>query len=336
VKVLVVGPYPPRRCGIGAYAATQVARLRETGHQVAVLSPRDGEGDVRVPFFGGRPFLRAVRAGRGRDRIVVHFQPSLYYRPRRPVSKVFTSLGLLWLVVRRPRTEILVHEADVPSSRGRPDYLILGLALRRARLAFHTEAERRLLEERYGFRARAARLVPHGEGVAVHFGVSREAARTRLGVDPAGTLFVCAGFVHPDKGFDRAVEAFAARGTPPQAERRRLVIVGSVRDPSPANLAYADRLRELCEGAPGVTLVGDFVSDETLDLWITAADRLILPYRRSWSSGVLARAQRLGTPAVVAPVGGLPEQAGEKDVVFESDEELVQLLSGSDREIVAT
>jgi hypothetical protein len=68
------------------------------------------------------------------------------------------------------------------------------------------------------------------------------------------------------------------------------------------------------------------VSDEGFDTWIAAADVLVLPYRRAWSSGALARSQKLGTPAFVAAVGGMEEQAGPKDAVFRTDDELVQLL----------
>jgi hypothetical protein len=49
---------------------------------------------------------------------------------------------------------------------------------------------------------------------------------------------------------------------------------------------------------------------------------------RAWSSGALARAQKLGTPAFVAAVGGLAEQAGPGDAVFRNDGELVGLLQG--------
>lgn len=327
--VLIVAPYPPRHCGIGAYAATQAARLREAGHAVTVLSPPDGDGDERVPFFGGRPFLRAVALGRGADRIVVHFQPALYYRPRRPLSKALTSLGLLWLVLRRPRTEILVHEADRPSSRWRPDYLLLGMSFRRARLVFHTDAERRLLEANYGLRVRDHRLVPHTEGVTAHTTESRQEARAGLGIDPTATVFLCAGFLHPDKGFDRAIEAFAraGQGRHPEGEGRRLVILGSVRDPSSENRAHAADLLELCARTPGVTLIDGYVSDQDFDRWIAAADRVVLPYRRSWSSSVLARARALGTPAAVTAVGGLAEQAGPDDVVVRSEEELTALFA---------
>jgi glycosyltransferase involved in cell wall biosynthesis len=321
--VLVVSSYPPRRCGIGAYAATQAATLRAAGHDVIVLSPPDGDGDVRVDFLdSGRVFREAARRGEAADRIVVHFQPALYYRPgsRAAAQKMATSAALRSLVRRRPQTEILVHEADTPV-RWRPDYILLRRAFARARLLFHTDAERIALQRRYGLRRVRARLVDHVAGVTVHAAVGREAARRRLGLEPAGPVFVCAGFVHPDKGFDRAVRAFAAAGSP-----GRLDVVGSVREPTPANLAAARELRELAAATPGVTLHEEFASDDEFDAWIAAADAVVLPYRRSWSSGALARAQALGTPALVSDAGGLPEQAGPDDRVFRSDAELAERI----------
>jgi glycosyltransferase involved in cell wall biosynthesis len=324
VRVLVVSSYPPRHCGIGTYAAALADRWREVGHTVVVISPPDGDGDVRVRFDGGRPFLRAASMGSTFDRIVVHFQPALYFRPRAAVSKVLTSLGLLWLAVRRPQTEVLVHEAD-PPVRWRPDYALLRQALRRSRLLFHTDAERHALERAYRIRARA-RLIDHAEGIRLHGAASREEARRRLGIGVAERLFLCAGFLHPGKGFELAVHAFAEAGSP-----GRLVIVGSVRDATAPNLEYTRTLRELCARTPGVTLLEGYVSDQNFDAWIAAADRLILPYRVSWSSGALARARAIGTPAIVSATGGLPEQAGPDGIVVHNHAELVALLRANER-----
>jgi glycosyltransferase involved in cell wall biosynthesis len=316
MNVLVVSTFPPRHCGIGAYARDQVAAMREAGDNVTVLSPPDGDGDIRVPFFGGRPFFRAVRKAGRFDRVVVHFQPVLYYRPRAPISKVLTSAGLLSLVLLRSgRTEIVVHEADPPKRR-RPDYVLLRWAFAHAgKMWFHTQAERTALERDYRVLVRGE-IVPH----RVHpFRVaSRKEARAALGIPAGETVFVCAGFLQPSKGFDRAVDAF------PAAEGGSLYIVGSVRDRTPENEAFARALAEQAAASPGVTFLERFLSDEEFDLWVAAADWLVLPYRRSWSSGVLARAQVLGTPAIVAAVGGLPEQAGMKDVVVHDDEELAR------------
>ena len=320
-RVLVVSSYPPRHCGMGRYARAQVERLRAEGHDVTVISPPDGAGDVRVPFFGGRPFLAAARLGRRFDRIVIHFQPALYYRPRAPFSKIATSKALLWLCLRRRHTEILIHEADRPRW-WRPDEVLLAAAFAVApALLFHTRAEREALERQYRVRVRA-RLIRHVDGVWVRGPTSREEARRRVGVPQDEAVFVSPGFLQPDKAHERAIDAFRALGT------GRLYVVGSVRDPTQENLAYATSLRLLADTTPGFELVDRFVDDEEFDAWIAAADAILLTYRRSWSSGALARAQAIGTPAVVAAVGGLPEQASERDIVVRDDRELVRALRG--------
>ncbi len=317
----MVSSYPPRHCGIGAYARDQVSRLRAEGHDVTVLCPPDGDGDVRAPFEGGRAFLGAARIGRAFDRVLVHFQPGLYYRPRAPLSKVATSAALLWLVVRRPNAEVLVHEADDPV-RWRPDYVLLRMAFHRARLLFHTEAERASLERRYRVRVRAT-LMEHRVSPVVGPVPSKPEARALLEIGRAAEpVFVCAGFLQPSKGFDRAVRAFARAGG------GSLFVVGSVREQTPENLAHAEELLTLCRETVGATLVRRFLPDEEFDLWVLAADRVVLPYRRSWSSGVLARAHALGTPAIVSGAGGLAEQAGPGDTVVRSHRELEAALRG--------
>ena len=252
MRILVVSSYPPRHCGIGTYARDQVARLRAEGHEVTVLSPPDGDGDVNVPFF-------------------VNFQPALYFRLRAPLSKILASAGLLWLVLRRPGTEVLVHEADVPV-RGRPDYALLRLAFKRAHLLFHTEAERAALEGAYGIHARAT-LVEHRVAPVTAVPPDAPMARAELGLAGAARpILVCAGFIQPSKGFDRAVRAFVRSGADGS-----LFVVGSVRDPSTENEAHAARLRVLCEATERATFVEQFLSDQDFDRWVACAS-----HRRSW------------------------------------------------------
>jgi multidrug transporter EmrE-like cation transporter len=277
---------------------------------------------VKAPFVGGRALHAAATIGRRYDRIVVHFQPALYYRPRAPISKVMTSLRLLELVLRRRRkVELLVHEAD-PPKMWRPDYFLLRLAFRlAATVSFHTAAEREALERGYRVKVRG-NLVPHVVATVAH--PSKDEARRRLGLEQGSPMYLCAGFLQPSKGFDRAVEAFSRAG----ANGSALYVLGSVRDATPENMRYARSLAERCRTVPGVTMVDRFVPDDEFDLWVVAADWVVLPYRRAWSSGILARAHALGTPAIVAGVGGLVEQADEHDVVVQEDGELDRVFAG--------
>jgi glycosyltransferase involved in cell wall biosynthesis len=325
VNVLVVAPYPPMHDGIGVYARTHVEQLRSDGHTVTVLSPPEGGGDLRVPFRGGAAFRKAARVGSRFDRIVVHFQPSLYFLPRAPLSKLGASYGLEWLALRRGSIlEVVVHEADPPDLR-RPDYRGIRWALGHAsRVSFHTRSEWEDFERGYRVKVRG-RVIRHlAEPVET---LPRGAARRQLDVAEEGIVFVCAGFIQPSKGFDRAVDAFervsaGASGGP------RLYVVGSVREATAENRSYADALSDRCRSVAGATLVEEFVDDAAFDLWISAADWVILPYRRAFSSGVLARAHALGRPCLVSAVGGLAEQAGPSDVVVGDDDELEAAIRG--------
>ena len=296
-----------------------------------MLSPPDGDGDLHAAFPGGAAFTEAARIGSRFDRIVVHFQPALYYRPRAPLSKIITSLRLWRLVRRCPRTELVIHEAD-PPIRWRPDYALLRKAFADAgRLSFHTRAEEHALESEYHVQVRGA-VIPHAvASSAAGQALTRERARELLGLpdNPHRPVFVCAGFIQPSKGFDRAVEAFAAvSGDGPDGgnEWGGLYIVGSIRDHTPENDAFLRTLEARCSSVPGVTLRVEYGTDEEFDRWVTAADWVVLPYRGSWSSGVLARAHALGTPAIVSSVGGLAEQASERDMVFDDDEGLTRAM----------
>jgi len=324
VRILVVSSYPPRHCGIGAYARDQVSDLRAAGDEVTVLTAPDGQGELTAELLGGKAFRTAARIGGHFDRIVVHFQPALYYRPRAPLSKIMTSVSLVWLALRRPSLRIVVHEAD-PPILWRPDYLLLALAFRLAgRVAFHTEAERAALERAYHVRVRGA-LIPHRVVPAGRV-PGRAEARAALAIEGDGPVLLCAGFVQPSKGFDRAVAAFAASDA--AARGARLYVVGSIRDHTPENVAFLEGLRRMAGSTPGVSLLVRFPSDAEFDAWIAAADAVVLPYRRTWSSGVLARAQALGTPAILTAEGGLAEQAGPADTVVEDDDRMAEAMAG--------
>jgi glycosyltransferase involved in cell wall biosynthesis len=321
MRVLVVSSYPPRHCGIGAYAQAQVTRLRADGHEVVVLTPTDGEGDERMDFLDGRPFRRATELAPGFDVVVIHFEPGIYFRPRAAVSKVRTALALARTVSKTPNAEIVVHETFPAPVWWRPDHRLLRRALARARLVVHTEAERDVLARAYGARERV-RVVPHAEGILLHGPASRHGSRSRLGIAMTERLYLCAGFLTPAKAFERAIRAFEEAGSP-----GRLVVLASVRTGTEPNLEYGRSIASLCDRVRGVDLIDRFVPDDEFDAWIAAADAVVLPYRRAWSSGVLARAQAIGTPALVSAVGGLADQASARDIVFSTDDELTRAFA---------
>ena len=92
-----------------------------------------------------------------------------------------------------------------------------------------------------------------------------------------------------------------------------LTVVGEPWDgcTEPARLMAASPHRDR------ITFVNRYVPDEVAAAAFAHADVVILPYRRSSSSGILHVAMSCGLPVVVASTGGLPEAArGYQGAVF--------------------
>ncbi len=101
-------------------------------------------------------------------------------------------------------------------------------------------------------------------------------------------------------------------------------IVGSPREPE--HIPYGEELKAAAAPLVNVTVIEDYLDDETFDQWIAAADCIILPYRLIWSSAVMARAALYSRPVIAADVGGLKDQAGPGDVVVADDRQLADAI----------
>ena len=192
------------------------------------------------------------------------------------------------------------------------------------RVVFHSTRERDTFCWFYRLKTTRANLEvwPHDKYMVPLWPHDRAEARRRLSLEPDKLFFLCIGFVQPHKGFDRALEAFLK--TP--GEHLRFKIVGSVRINWDVAHQYAQRLHELAEQDARAEFVESFVNDEMFDMWVAAADYVVLPYREIWTSSVAARARLYGRPLIAADTGGLAEQLTEGSMLFRDDDELVECL----------
>lgn len=326
--ILMVTPYAPWRDGIAAYAVQEVQALRAAGHDVEVLSPEPSAAHHHLDLRSPRGPLALAKRVRAYEYVVVQYHPDVFYpHPITPMQYARVTLGLIACFRLARHLEVRIHEFDDEPAR----YGHLNAALSRRmwhsadRLIVHTETELARFANAYGrsFRGRLA-LADHGEHFLRRTSVDRATARRLLGLRPDAHLFVTIGFIQPHKGFDRAVHAFIASGL--AAGGAELHVVGSVRVDEPAFLAHRDELAATIEATPGAHLHEGYLSDEAFDLWLVAADTIVLPYRQIWSSGVMERAALYERPVIASRVGGLAEQAPPGTVLVGSDQELVDAL----------
>jgi glycosyltransferase involved in cell wall biosynthesis len=292
-----------------------------------VLSPGPSAAHHHLDLAAPRGPVALAKRVVQYDQLILQFHPDFFYgRALDREARVRVTLGLLATFSRAKRVDVRLHEfVQDPPSR----FTIEGTLLRRLwraadRITVHTETERSLFCNAYGLAVADVEVIDHGSAFVAHTSLDRGRARARLGLDPDARVFLAIGFLQPHKGFDRAVQAFARAGLTTRGAQ--LHVVGSVRVSEPQYLAHRDELAELVARTPGVELHEGFVSDEQFDLWLVAADAVVLPYRQIWSSGVLERARLFGVPVIASRVGGLADQAGPDTTLVDDDEELVAAL----------
>lgn len=168
----------------------------------------------------------------------------------------------------------------------------------------HSEFDRKRLLEEFAVDPERVTVIPHGE-----YGfferlvepVPRLNARQALGLGPQEDVVLFFGYIREYKGLDILLDAWpkvAAR-----QESARLVVAGDA-----VQLPTARR-RELEHWADRLGAIHrfEYIPFEDVTGYFSAADVVVMPYRRLSHSGVLFLALSLGVPVVATSVGALSE-----------------------------
>jgi len=141
-----------------------------------------------------------------------------------------------------------------------------------------------------------------------HFGdpVDRMSARKELGIDHQGELLLFFGFIRQYKGLDLLLEAMAD----PRIKKSgyKLVVAGEFyEDP----VKYTELIRSL-QLQDQVILFNEFIPENKIRYFFSAADVLVQPYRHATQSGVTPLSMHFELPMIVTDAGGLKEMVVDK------------------------
>lgn len=177
-------------------------------------------------------------------------------------------------------------------------------------LFVHTQKMKAELVDEFRVRESAVTVIRHPINDAFpNTELSPAEAKRRLGLKAEEKAILCFGRIKPYKGIEILIEAFR-----PLAERDRsyrLVIAGQVQR---GNEAYLELLRqaaarELENGQ--ILLKTQFIPDEEMEVYLKAADALVLPYKEIFQSGVLFLGYSFGLPVIATDVGSFREEIVE-------------------------
>jgi glycosyltransferase involved in cell wall biosynthesis len=141
--------------------------------------------------------------------------------------------------------------------------------------------------------------------------IPKAEARASLGLPAEAPLLLFFGLVRRYKGLDtllRALPAIRAALDPSP----RLLVVGEFYEGREETAAL---VRELGLGE-AVTIVDEYVADEKVGQYFSAADVVVLPYKSATQSGIVQIAYQLERPVICTDVGGLAEVVRDGETGF--------------------
>ncbi|MFN0071046.1 MAG: glycosyltransferase [Chloroflexota bacterium] len=195
------------------------------------------------------------------------------------------------------------------------DYLghLLAVQLTNSVIVMCQEA-RRLLAQRYGRRAGVA-IVPHPHFMDSYANtIDRAAARQRLQLEPIEQVILFLGGVRQNKGIEQLLEAFGQL----HGSHLRLMVVGGTH--TELDAPYMAQVRTLASRDPRVRLDPRYIPDDEIQVFMNAADLVVIPFTRILNSGSAMLAMSFGKAVVVPELGCLPELLGnDAGFLYDSD-----------------
>ena len=140
-------------------------------------------------------------------------------------------------------------------------------------------------------------------------GMAPSEAKLRIGLRKSDKAILCLGRIKPYKGIEYLLPAFEKLAA--DDERYRLIIAGEVQK---GNEKYLDSLLLAVPPeirADQIILKTEFIPDEDMEVYLKAADVLVLPYKDIFQSGVLFLGYSFGLPVIVTDVGSFREEIVE-------------------------
>ena len=128
--------------------------------------------------------------------------------------------------------------------------------------------------------------------------IAREVAQSTLKLDPSKKTLLFFGFIRDYKGLDLLIQAMNVLD-----DSYQLIIAGEV-------YGSFDKYQELIDNSTAnsrIALYNQYIADNEVSDYFSAADVCVLPYKSATQSGITSIANHYNLPIIATNVGGLKE-----------------------------
>lgn len=322
MKIAIIGPaHPLRGGGISTFNERLATVLQQQGHEVVVWS-----FSLQYPsiLFPGKSQFTDEPAPKGITirSVINSINPLNWLKVGRRIRKerpdlvvvrywlpfMGPSLGTILRGIKRNKHSRIICIADniIPHEKRPGDKQFTNYFIRPVD-AFITMS-RDVLRDLQQITNKPALFTPHPLYDNYGPALSRDEACKRLGLDPKEKYLLFFGFIRRYKGLDILLEAM--KDARVREAGLRLIVAGEFYDD---RAVYEVQLRELSNR---LHLFTDFIPNDEVRYYFSAADLVVQPYRTATQSGITQVAYHFEKPMVVTNVGGLHEVVADGKTGF--------------------
>lgn len=147
-------------------------------------------------------------------------------------------------------------------------------------------------------------IVPHGNYISSYENViEKSKARNQLQIITGDSVFLYFGQIRSYKGVPELIDAFEKLDNP----HAKLLIAGK-----PYNNEIAEDVLKKCDRNENIKTIFEFIADDEIQIYMNAADVVVLPYRDILISGAVILAMSFGKPVIAPAIGCIPDVLDSK------------------------
>lgn len=185
-------------------------------------------------------------------------------------------------------------------------------------LILHNRETMKDLANEYNFDLHKATAISHGHYRQVYQkSIDSQQARQKLNLPISGNIYLHLGLLRPYKGIENLLQVWQDNQF--SFKEDTLVIAGK------PSKDYKQKLEQLIFRS-NIILIPQFIENEEIHLFFSAATAVVLPYISLLNSGSLILAMSYGKPIIAPKLGSIPEVLGEANTLLYDPEDYHGLL----------
>jgi len=313
-KVFIIGPAYPLRGGLASFDELFCEALNKQGHQCEIISY-----SLQYPNFLFPGSTQYHVNGTAPKNITIHtlinsvnplswFKTASFIKKQKPDFIIFRfwipfmgpALGTIARLVKKQNIKVLaITDNVIPHEKRFGDKQLASYFIKGCD-GFVTMSKAVMSDLEKFTNTTNKKYLLHPLYTAFGEKIPRQEARLKLNLKPEDQVILFFGLIRKYKGLDLLIEAFSLLKTNPT---NKLLIAGEFyEDKQP----YLDLISKFHIDEQ-VILLDQFILNDDVKLYFSAANIVALPYRSATQSGVTQVSFHFEVPTLVTNVGGLGE-----------------------------